>query len=189
MTTKQFVALCVRLAGFFILINALVILPHALRMLLGQGQLPAGDGWWLVSVEAIWLVAAICMIAFPLTVAGNWLADHGDQPLSFQWTRNEVESAAFTILGLYFSLHAIRELVYWLSSWIHLYFFYQAGRLDGWPEGVSLNGSINFPALLAAVVELVIGVWLLFGAKGLRKLLRMARDGGASSVDVATPEP
>ena len=189
MTKNQLVALCVRLAGFYILLNTLVFLPHALRMLFDQGQLQKADGWWLLSVHTLWWTAAACMIAFPQTVAGNWLSRHADQPLSFQWSRGDIEGTAFTLVGLYFSLHAIRELSYWMSSWVFAFLFYRAGRLDGWPSEVGITFFNNAPALVAAVVEFGIGLWLLFGAVGLRKLLRWARHSGDRPVDVSSPDP
>jgi hypothetical protein len=160
LTKNELVALMVRLCGICIFLFMMPLLPNGLNILT-RGQLSQIELWALTS-QVVWVAASVCMFAFPLTVAGNFLARHGDQPLSFQWTRGEIEGVAFTLLGLFFSLNAVREGAYWLAL-----FFYGLRLSAEQGQGLPIFTADQFATMITTAMQGLIGVWLLFGAKGL----------------------
>ena len=184
MTATQLVAVCVRIGGILIFLTMLPLLPQGLLILVGTSNSGPMQAWWILTIQVIWLSAALCMIVFPQTVAGNWLARHRDQPLSLAWTKSEAESVVFTLLGLLSCLWAVRESAYWLA----LYLIGTAIADERSPPLAILRPD-QYAGMVGTVVELLLGLWLLFWATGLRRLLRWARHGGPSGVDVTSPEP
>jgi hypothetical protein len=174
LTKNELVALMVRLCGICIFLLMMPLLPNGLAILTrGVGTISQVDLWALTSL-AVWLAASVCMFTFPLTVAGNFLARHGAQPLSFQWTRGETESVAFTLLGLFFSLNSVREAAYWFAL-----YFYGLRLSAEQGQGLPIFTPEQFASMITTAVQGLIGIWLLFGATGLRRLLRFARHGEA----------
>jgi hypothetical protein len=174
MTAKQLVALLVRLGGLYLALEAITVAPQALDVIFGTRGLDQINNWWLLTIEAMWAAAAVCMIAFPLRVAGNWLAHQGDQPLAFEWSHRDIEAFAIVAMGLYFSLDAVRTAAYNIAAYALGVSFYSPSMESDPLFRYWLSRAIPI------LVQLAIGLWLLFGAAGLRQLLRLARRDGSA---------
>lgn len=175
MSKTQFVAVLIRLMGFYILLSAIAILPSAVQSLFSGGALVPESGWWSLTISLMWFTAALCMLAFPGIVAGNVLARHGDEPLKFAWTRNDFETVGFSLLGLYFLGSSIRDGSYWFTIWFINY--RQSIDSNSVPLGYL---PLDIAGIVSMLVSAAIGLWLLLGAKGLRRLLDWARRGGTA---------
>jgi hypothetical protein len=184
MTANQLVALCVRIGGIFIFLTMLPLLPQGLLILTGTSNPGPMQTWWILTIQVIWLAAALCMIAFPHVVASNWLGSHRDQPLSLAWTKGEAENVVFTLLGLMSCLWAARECAYWLALYL-----IGSAIADERKLPAAIFRPDQYAGMAGTAVELLLGLWLLFGASGLRRLLRWARHGGPAGVSVASHEP
>ena len=183
MTKNQFVAVFVRLAGLYMFVTNLPGLPLIVKGIWQPGALADPTSWLNLTVVVVWLTAALCMIAFPITVTGNVLDRHGDQPLAFNWTPNQIESVAFSLLGLYFCILGVRHGFYRIA-----YYFVEANESHGIFRGQMYWSPGIVAEIAAEAAEFLIGVWLLFGATGLRGLLRWARHSGGGPAEVSLPE-
>jgi hypothetical protein len=116
------------------------------------------------------VVASLLLWFFPLTVASKILpplqAEEHVAPLG----AHELHSVGISLIGLWVLATAIPDLVYWVSL---AYFIgrseYAAATLP--PD--QLGG------VVATVAEILVGMGLLFGSKGLAGLVRRFRSAGA----------
>lgn len=103
---------------------------------------------------------------FPLTVAKKILPNINPSPASVPLAAKEIELVAFTVLGLWMLAHAIPDVFYWGTF---VYMIKSSNLSVGGlrPEQVS--------AILATIIELAIGLWLLVSSNGIIQLIRKVR--------------
>jgi hypothetical protein len=123
----------------------------------------------VVIVSILLLVIAVALWFFPLTIAkallpGRSVNIEGLGPP--QITFEQLQALAFSLLGLWILAGAIPKVFYWILM------AYHASR----PELLLEFRPRDFGSMVATGTEAVLGIWLLFGAKGLRGLLRWARE-------------
>lgn len=165
MKKEQVVGLGVRLFAIFLVV-------YTIRY--GSSLLPmtrAPDNVSLLFIASFTiplLLAALLMWMFPLTVAGTILPKMKASGRSVPLRRDEIQVVAFSILGLWVLSTAVPDLFYWST------FVYLAKRIN-----LSLTPS-HIGNVVATVIELIIGFWLLFGARGLRGLVRVLRSSGTA---------
>lgn len=182
MTNAQVVALGIRLFCIWLAIYLLRQAP-ALWIFNTREAPETNAAFVVIAVSAVLVVVIILLWRFPLTVARKLLPTATlDQPTSY--TIDQLQSAAFCILGLWILTEAIPHLVY--TSVI----VYHSTR----PNAMVTLEPRNFAAMAQMLAELVLGIWLLFGGKGLLGLIRWARYGGtaepsnpALNTDAQTP--
>jgi hypothetical protein len=121
----------------------------------------------VASVMMVMLIVAAALWLFPLTVASRLI------PRSALEQRTSVpvedlQRCGFVLLGLWVLASAIPNFLRYSLL------FYLTLR-----PGAMIDLGVNLPtAYVGTVAELVVGFWLLFGAKGLLSLLRWARTAG-----------
>jgi hypothetical protein len=116
------------------------------------------------------ILAAILLWFFPLTVAGKLIPDTKPEELPIALSGTEIETVAFSILGLWILATAIPDIFHW-ATFGYLVKASGVGRAQLTPE--------NIGNIVGTVVELVIGFWLLFGSKGIAGLIRRYRYAGS----------
>ena len=165
MTPHQALALGVRL---FAIWCALAILREVVAFI--TSSRPQDDSHALVIVMGVSVLSAIFLLIlwfFPKSIARGLLPDSTDAPtqtLSYQmWF-----TLGTALLGLWFAASAITPILRNLS----VMYVFQPEVIN--PEDVR---SLRV-GLLYYAVELVLGLWLLFGAAGIRKLIWRIRNAG-----------
>jgi hypothetical protein len=114
------------------------------------------------------LLAALLMWIFPLTIAGTILPKIKTSGRSVPLRVNEIQVVAFSILGLWVLSTAVPDIFYW-STFVYL------------AKGINFSlKPEHIGNVVATVIELIIGFWLLFGARGLRGLVRLTRSSGTA---------
>ena len=117
-----------------------------------------------VVIFAVLIGVTIALWRFPLWVAQKLLpAATTDQSTHLQVA--QVQSAAFGLLGLWLLSEAIPQASY---TAVILYY---ATR----PNAMMVLEPRNYAAMVRMVVEFGLGLWLLFGARGLLGIVRWAR--------------
>lgn len=168
MTNQQIVALGVRLFCIWLAVYVLRDLPglwtfgqhlaHDSRMMIGLGVYIAIV---VLTVAALW--------AFPLAIARKLLPRAAqEQPVSLAPVE-QMQRVGFCLLGLWLLTLAIPGLAYEVVL-IRIY-TRPGSTLELQPQ--------HYAALAQSLVELVLAVWLLFGARGLLGILRQARTAGS----------
>jgi hypothetical protein len=166
MTNAQVVALGVRL---FCIWLALFIVRHAPALWsLNTQQFPdSGAAGAVIIVSVVLIVVTIALWFFPLAVARKLIPKATlDQPTPLPI--DQLQSAGFCLLGLWVLTEAVPRLVY------IIFIVYHSTR----PNAMVALEPHNYAAIAQTIVELGIGSWLLFGAKGLLRAIRWARTAG-----------
>ena len=167
---RSLVRLALKLVGLGLVVYALVMIASLAPMtILGSfgNDLPSD---WLIftSAPVMVLVFGVFLWLFPSPVANTlFRAAEGKQDETPDWAR-KLETVGVGLLGLWLLFRGISDLVY------HLMTLRARGQATFIDQGYS-----DFPAYFAAtLVELVVALFLLFGARGIVRVLRQVRYGG-----------
>jgi hypothetical protein len=160
MQKEQIVGLAVRLFAIFLVVYTI----RYGSSLLPMTHPPNNVSFLLITGFTVpLLLAAFLLWTFPLTIAKTILPEVKTSSGTVPLEASGIQVVAFSILGLWVLSTAVPDVFYW-STFIYL------------AKGINFSLTPeHIGNALATVIELVIGFWLLFGAKGLRGLLRLAR--------------
>ena len=169
MHKEQIVGVAVRLFAVFLVIyvlrNASEIMPYL-----------ADSSPYKISVTFLFLIvlfpilAAVLLWLFPLTIAAKIIPDIKAKKPPKTLEGGEIELVAFSILGLWVLTGAIPDIFHW-GTFVYMVKNSEAARVELSPD--------NIGNIVATVVELVIGFWLLFSSKGIIGILRRLRNAGS----------
>lgn len=171
MSSKQLVALAVRMFAIFIAVwvmrHGFVVVP----MLAGPDATRT-DLLAVFLTVSVPLVVAVLLWVFPARVAGHLLPRTSTPARPEPWTAAELQAAAFSVLGMWILARAVADLGYWI---VYLLLLPGSGAYRS--SGLS---PADLGGLVSTALELVIGVWLLLGARGLAGVIRRFRHGAAA---------
>jgi len=165
MTSAQIVGLGVRLFAIWLVVSVLRHVPGMWQF--NASGAAAGNSTTnlvIVMVAVLILALAAGLWFFPLTVANKLIprsskADHLHVPL------DQAQSVGFSLLGLWVLTNSVPDSFYWA------FMMFQASR----PNSMLELRANEYAYMVTTAVEVVLGIWLLFGARGLRGLLRWTR--------------
>jgi hypothetical protein len=157
---------------------ALIWLLYILGHLYGLFAAITNDPTALISTSAVWFLAllqlAICgaLWFFPATLAVRLLPSIRSEPKTAPPPQLvEWQTLGVICIGLWGLSRAIPDAVYWVTFYnMHLKANY----------GVSDLNAAQKAGIVTTVAELLIGLWLLFGAKGFAAFLFKARTAGVA---------
>jgi hypothetical protein len=180
MTVREVGALLVRLAGIVLALYALRSIPPLIR----NWDAYQSDPWAWVSftVLVVWIVAALCMIALPLTVAGNILGIQAKRTFAAEWRAADVQSAVIALMGLWLALGGALDGLYWIVYRITAFGVLAgpeyAGRLQNPPYSAE-----QIASMWTAAVQFVAGVLMMLQAGRIADLLARVRMAGNARED------
>ena len=180
MTSRQFVALGVRLFAIWLAIYVLETLP-GIWLLAAQRPMTVRFTAMLTIGTLILVLAVIALWFLPLVVARKLLPKSALDQLTSLPPHDQIERAGFCLIGLWLLTHAIPSLAF-EAVVAHLY-SQPGSTLELAPQ--------NYADLTKSLVELGLSIWLLLGAKGLRGVLYWARtigSGAATADRSSTPD-
>ena len=118
----------------------------------------------VVGATLLTLVAALLLWRFPLWIASKLFPyDHSRSVGSTSITGGELQTVAFTVLGIYFMFKAVVAAVYWV-------FWFSSVRSMGFDPAAN-----QWASVLMTLAELVLACFLVFGARGLTEVIRKVR--------------
>lgn len=169
MRKEQVVGLALRLFAIFLFIQALrqaaALIPYLADSATARVSLS------LVVVSTLVPVAiAVFLWLLPLTIATKLIPGVNAKEPRSTLTATEIASVAFPVLGLWVLTSAVPDTFYW-AMFIYIVKSSDVGRPELSPE--------NIGNIVATVVELLIGFWLLLGSKGVFGLLKRLRYAGS----------
>jgi len=166
MTSAQIVGLGVRLFAIWLVVSVLQHVPYMWQF---SDSVESHTSVYVVTlaVGVLLLLLAVAIWFFPLTVAKALIpasskTDYVKVPLE------QAQSVGFTLLGLWVLANAIPDSLYWI------FMQYQASV----PELKFELGTRHYASVVSTAVRVMLGIWLLFGARGLLGVLRWARSAG-----------
>jgi hypothetical protein len=166
MTNTQVVALGIRLFCIWLAVYVLRYAPAIWSY--NTSSVPdRGVAGTVIVVTAVLVAIVIALWLFPLAVARKLLPRATlDHPTSLPI--DQLQSAGFCLLGLWLLTEAVPGVVY------EAVMIYYSTRPNA---AVELRPD-NYAAMAQTAIELGLGLWLLFGAKGLLAIVRWARTAG-----------
>ena len=173
MTNAQIVALGVRLFAVWLGFYVLQQIPQ-MWVFANRGTADAFILMLAVVTYLVLIALTVVLWKFPLAVARKLLPVATlDQPTPLPV--EQLEHAGFCLLGLWILAETVPSLV-------HAAVMFSYSR--GLNPSVELNASY-YAHLAYSGAGLAIGVWLLFGARGLLGVLRWARTAGTADKGAA----
>ena len=159
----EIVALSVR---FF----ALVVAIYAIRNGISLSPFFYNQGWqkesFIYAAIMVFLIfLSVCLWKFPLTIAKGLINFQEKEPSTNISPVNaeQLQVIAFTVLGLYFLFFVLSDIIHWLVIW------FISQRNIGTQIEISLEQKAQ---MFSTVFELIFVLFLLFGAKGISRLIK-----------------
>ena len=167
MEHKALAALMVRLVGLWELVVAVNGLGNAIGPFFNPEYVVRAGLWTLTGVAlfsvALPLAVGLFLIYFPRTVAAGVLRIEGIDPKGAD-DAALLERVAVSTLGLWFAINAVLDAAHAFSRWR----LYQTLIDNQYPGATGpAIGPNEFAGLITAALQLIIGVWLLLGSRGV----------------------
>lgn len=175
MNYRDISILAIRLAGIWLIAIAMVRIPNLAPYLVADSAVP----WWgqfLVTVLHFLLPALIgaLFFMFPATLTNKFIQG-SDAPGGAPEVLAAVERMALGMLGVFFLFNVISDVAY------HVVYAIRVGQLarDALQPSVSVLQDPEWYAnWVTTLVELVVALWLIFGARGIQRLFVLVRGRG-----------
>jgi hypothetical protein len=170
LSREDFVAVAVRLFAAYVLFWTLETFPNAMFLLSGADG-KASAGLYIAILVFAGLLCAFLWF-FPLSIARKLLPVMRE-PRSEQAISSPVAlSLGITLLGIWFFADALVSALYWLTLFI------RSKQANGIPVEWT---SKQIASMVATLARLLLSVWFIFGATGIRRLIYKFRYGEVSA--------
>lgn len=166
MTKKQIVGLAIRLAAIYIVIY---IIRDGTAFIYNTYNAGEGMERWVIFsslTTSIFLLIAILIYKFPLSLAGKLLQKDANEELKWNASFKDIEVGTYIILGIFVLVTAIPDIFYWGIVW------FQTANSKIPVAGLSIEQNAN---IVVTILELVIGFVLVFGASTIRETIYRVR--------------
>jgi hypothetical protein len=180
MRTSLYTILCVaiRLGATFLAFGALARLPGTV-VAWKQGVTAASVGLASI-VIGVAVLLALALWIYPGVLARIAAGKNSREIFESPIAPAELQWIALSVLGVYFTFDAVVSLVHYGFRWA--FFAQQYAESD--ENRTSLIADMGY-----YVIELVAGLALAYGARGLTALLRRVRYGNAAAIGERDTEP
>jgi hypothetical protein len=163
--------ICIRLAAILLAISVLAAIPGT------YVSLPGGDWaverWWIVLVYAGLFVLALLFWVFPgflaRLAAGKTAMEVFESPI----TAETIQYVAFSVVGLRYLIGGTYSLMYLLPREMMVR---HALRAQSTADAVTFHDADFTATIISYSFEVVVGLGLLLGARGLVGLLDRLRE-------------
>lgn len=175
MEHRALAALIIRIAGLIVIVSAITYTAKSFGpfFVADTGQ-KLSAALVLVSVLislVIPVVLGLLLVYFPSALTTRVLKIEGLETGSESDTK-AIERVAFAAIGLWLTLYAVIDAVYFFAK-AHLFFrFFEDMRAYAKPPLISAE---DFGGLVSSAVQLLMGLWLLIGNRGLANVLARLR--------------
>lgn len=166
--------LLIRLAGVIIIISSVLAIPHTVVSLATTGS--PGDSLTSAIIMAgvstlLPALIGLGLLWFPGTVTNRVICEaKGDTSITTDPVN--LQQLVFSALGMYFFASSLFDAVYWLSR-LKLYY----AALDVLPSFQKAPFILpdDFAGMMSTATEFIVGIYLLFGSKGISNLVAKLR--------------
>ena len=180
MSAQQLLSVCMRIVGIYVFFQFLIGIPTLIYSIIltpAVGTVATGLGFLVLWFGGSLLLIfksdpfASWLVSFDLK-DGNTGSTHEDAPTT-HWTVDQATTVTFTVLGVYFLATAIVRLPYVVR--------FTGIVTGGFRIGTETTMIIDYQAAIGLLFQIALSLLLLFGAKGLKRLLDFARTAGAAN--------
>jgi hypothetical protein len=167
MDKKEVVAVGVRLFAIALVIYSFRTLPDVVIYSVGERYQTAA--YMIIGLLVFVVILATILWKFPLTVAGSIIPKTPDSESKASWDPRDLLTVGLILLGVYFLYLVISDSIYWFFVW-------QSRQSMG---GIGTEMTVAQKAsMVATVVELLVAVWLIMGARGICNVIWHLRNAG-----------
>jgi len=166
MTKQQVVGLAVRVASIFLI---LYIVRGGASFIYSSYRFEQGEGNWFIYAiifSVLFLSVAILIYKYPLKIAGKLLPSTNNEELKWKSSLKELEIASFIILGMYVLVSTIPSIFHWVIVYVQII------NTEHISNELPPNQWAN---LYTAIVQLILGILLVFGATAIREVIYKIR--------------
>lgn len=166
--------LLLKLMGVAFVVVGVGQLASAAPMLIAADMDGIMRGGWLGFVAQYFLMIlfGILLWLFTAPISNTLFKAEVTSGADFHPWLTRLETIGIGLLGLFLGFYAISDLVYHLVTLVQL----------GPPSDFEL-GYAEFPAyFIATLIEVGLALWLIFGARGIARMLHSLRYGGREDV-------
>lgn len=170
MNTKELSTLLIKIAGIVIIIFTVTGIPgYVASYAAFMDKSTVSYFAYVIIPNVLPLIVGIWMFLTPQKLTEK-IIEIKQTDEQYKKTTNlaEIERIAITVLGIYLLFLAISDMVYNFYEWYHFKEKYKP-----------LSGKITYIELYARITatfaELILGLWLTLGTKGIIKLLNKFR--------------
>jgi hypothetical protein len=160
MRGQDIVAVATRLFAVYIVVFLLRMIPQIVQI-----RLRGFDFAVIILVALLMALLAVFLWLFPQTVARKLLPQHLDESPVSPWTLEAVFAVGASLVGVFILAQAVPNVVYWIALIL-------AKQQDANTAGFSPQ---NYAAMTSLVAEVALGVWLLFGGRGIANAILLMR--------------
>ena len=167
---RSIVRLVLKLSGLVMVIWGLVTVISFVPVVFPLSEVSMGrDALYVLFSPLVMVAFGLFLWLFPAPVTNTvFRKDSKDSAAEPRWAA-ELQVVGVSLLGLWLLYRAISDLVYHLMVY----------RTRTQSTDFYTDGYTEFPAfMVATLVEFVVAVFLLFGARGIVRVLRQVRYGG-----------
>ena len=168
MTKEQIVALAVKLFAVFLFIYSFRMVSFIVPI--NYIEDISASAWVIAgSLVVIFICIVLLLWFFPLLIARKLMPSDEIKEGEAIASIKDLDVIAFSILGLWLLATAVPDMIYWILTWSVIL-------------SKELGDAMVTDQVISTIVtgfELIMGFWLLLGAKGLRGLLRRMRYAGS----------
>ncbi len=166
MTNEAAVGVLLRLAGLCIVVKTL---STTFRFLDTLAHWPAHQLLGFGGIQLFWLLLGAGLLFAPLAIARLLLPAATREQQPTQWDLEDLQRVLFATLGLYFLVIGLSNTTGWLGFM----------SLSATAQGSDVSfASISWGNFGPMILQIVAGLWLLLGSKGLHEILRRIRTAG-----------
>ena len=173
MELRQLSNLLLRFAGLFIIVHTVLAVPdRVIRLFQYTGNTTySHTEIWLLSILSGGLsaIVGLALLYFPSKITYVIIGKHSVEP---NYSIAEFQSVAFSTLGLYFISAGLYDAIYWVAK-VRLYYFVVEQNSSYYLAPAMLP--TEFAGIVATILQIIIGIGLLFGSKGLSALIAKLR--------------
>lgn len=173
MDYRTITSLMLRIAGVLILVQLVLFFPREFISLIQWGGESANrqELFVLLGLSLILpVVIGVMLIYFPSIVTNRIISakDEVESIAKFE----DLRPLAFSCMGLYFISSSLFDGIYWLAK---LNIYYSAVAKEQWIGSPPAIMPDDFAGIASTVFQLLIGLILLLGSKGINNLVTRLR--------------
>ncbi|MFT3667953.1 MAG: hypothetical protein QM795_05070 [Pseudoxanthomonas sp.] len=169
LSREDLVAVAVRLFSVFLFLGVIKQVPGVVQFFVADEQ---GRAWAIFNALALLSGALICVLLwfFPLSIARRLLPVMREPRVEPPMDASLALSVGLTLIGIWVLAYGFVDAIYWLTLLIRTRQV-QAVYFEWSHEQVA--------SVFATLAELAIGLWLVFGNAGIRRLIYRYRYGAS----------
>lgn len=171
MNSKELTFLLIKVAGAALIVFSIIKLSQTVPYFFSEKYTLSEITILAVSNSIIPVVFGLLLMFFPSTISSKVIGKQDNTALNNEYMF-ELEQIALSVLGVYLLFITISDITAHAVYIIEANKMIASGKLPG---TTAVLGPERYGLLFATGIEFIMSIWLIFGSKGMVKLIRNIR--------------